>query len=354
MAQLQKPDSVNLVDAALNSFFEQSIADAAEIDDSYVRLWKTSYDLIRAGGKKLRSKMLILSYEAFGGKDIPAIIPVASAQELLHFSLLVHDDIIDRDYTRYGVANVAGHYKIIYSKYAHTPADRVHFANSAAILAGDLALSGAHRLIAESTLSDQEKTLAQQFLVKGIFHVAGGELLDTELSFMPYRDGDALNVALHKTASYSFTLPLVCGASLAGIDEKRKGALEKYATSLGIAYQLMDDILGVFGDEGVTGKSTVGDIVEGKRTYMVEQALKVFSNEEKTAFMLGYGNPHATAIEIEHVKQLLERSGAKEKTLQKIIEYRNDALSALDAMLLDEKYKDQFASLVTKVTERSY
>lgn len=303
-------DTLLSVNAVLDKFFEQSIQNAAKIDPSYERLWRNLYSLIQSGGKRLRPKMTLMTYRAFGGDDISSIIPIAAAQELLHFALLIHDDVIDRDYIRYGVANIAGHYRLEYSQYLSSPGSLTHYAHSAAILGGDLMLSGAHQLIATSELSEKDKIKAQHLLSVGVFEVAGGELLDTELSFNPYKNGDALKVATYKTASYSFVLPLLTGAHLAGANEERRNTLRQYAIALGIAYQLTDDLLSVFGDERQTGKSTVSDIIEGKRTYLVEMAFEAFTPADQATFMMTFGNSKATPPEIEAAKHLLESSGA--------------------------------------------
>ncbi len=348
-----QPEALLSVDTALNQFFEQSIENATKIDPSYERLWKNLYSLIQSGGKRLRPKMTILAYEAFGGDDIDSIAPVAAAQELLHFSMLIHDDVIDRDYIRYGVANIAGRYKLEYSQYISSPDNLTHYAHSAAILGGDLMLSGAHQLIALSDLSGKDKAIAQQLLSAGIFEVAGGELIDTELSFTPYLKGDALKVATHKTASYSFVLPLLTGARLAGASDEQCAILKSYAAALGIAYQLTDDLLGLFGDEQATGKSTVSDIVEGKRTYMVEVALEAFSPSDQASFMVAFGNPAATPLEINSAKRLLETSGARQKTEQKASEYTKTALSSLDQLQLAPEHHQKLLEMVNKVTSRS-
>lgn len=349
----RQTDHMTAVDQAINGFFERSIDYATRVDPSYQRLWKELYRLIRSGGKRLRPRMTLLAYEAFGGNDSEKIIPIAAAQELLHFSLLIHDDIIDRDYTRYGTANIAGAYKDTYAKFTNTPDDLTHYAHSAALLGGDLMISGAHQMIASSMLSDADKITAQGFLAHSIFEVAGGELLDTELSFMPYREGDALKVARYKTAGYSFVTPLLVGATLAGINEKQRGALYAYATSLGTAFQLVDDLLGVFGDEATTGKSTSSDIREGKMTYMVEQALAVMTENEKRIFEQWFGNPDATDEGVASIQNLLETSGAKQVTLDLAHEYANTARGAIADMELGAEHAEEFKKLVAKVTERS-
>lgn len=351
---LTDQDTIAAVNDTLDDFFERSIQDATAIDASYRQLWEVLYGLIRSGGKRLRPRMTILAYTAFGGRDKPTIVPIAAAQELLHFSLLIHDDIIDRDYTRYGTLNVAGRYKKTYSKFITDSEDQVHFAHGAAILGGDLMLSGAHQLIALSSLDDRSKTTAQQLLSQSVFEVAGGELLDTESSFVPYSDGDALKIARYKTAGYSFTTPLLTGASIAGASPAQLATLREFATVLGIAFQLVDDLLGVFGEEETTGKSTTSDITEGKRTFMVEQAVKSMTVLEKSRFNASFGNHTATANEIEDIKQLLVSTGAKATSERHINEYAHTAQLLLEELKLGEGHQEAFQKLIKQVTERAY
>lgn len=349
-----RTDTIALLDQTIHQYFERRINDATGIDPSYRLLWETLYGLIRSGGKRLRPQITLMAYAAFGGKDSASMIPVAAAQELLHFSLLIHDDVIDRDYTRYNTLNIAGRYKELYSKFLPDVTDQVHFAHSAAILAGDLMLSGAHDLISLSDLSQQEKTIAQQLLSLSIFEVAGGELLDTELSFVPYTDGDALKIARYKTASYSFKVPLLTGAKIAGITKREEEILSEFGLSLGTAYQLVDDLLGTFGEETTTGKSTTSDINEGKRTFMVEQAVNAMTIVEKDRFDTFFGNQNATPDEVEDIKQLFVSTGAKTKTERMIKDYAQKAHSALTQLSLDEYHHKEFSDLVHKVTERAY
>lgn len=345
--------SLSTVDSVINSFFERSIKDAATIDPTYERLWKALYSLIQSGGKRLRPKMTLLSYEAFGGSSPKQIMPIAAAQELLHFSLLIHDDVIDRDYIRYGVANIAGQYRQTYCSRASSAEDLIHFANSAAIIAGDLMLSGAHQLIASSELPRKSIATAQRLLSNGIFEVAAGQLLDFELSFMPYKQGDALKVAIYKTASYSFVPPLLTGASLAGAESDQLSDLRDFAIALGVAFQFTDDILGVFGDEKKTGKSNISDITEGKRTFMVEKAFKLFSTADRAVFMKAFGNADASHSEIEAAKLLLESSGARYATEQRITHYTDLSRQSLAKLNLEQDKSQLLEQIISWVTNRS-
>lgn len=347
-------DTIILLDQTIQQYFEKCINEATDIDASYRLLWETLYGLIRSGGKRLRPQITLMAYDAFGGKDSRDMIPIAAAQELLHFSLLIHDDVIDRDYTRYNTLNIAGRYKELYSKFLTDSSEQVHFAHSAAILAGDLMLSGAHDLITSSELSQKEKMIAGQLLSLSIFEVAGGELLDTELSFVPYTDGDALKIARYKTAGYSFKVPLLTGARIAGITKEKEAILGEFGTALGIAYQLVDDLLGTFGEEETTGKSTTSDITEGKRTFMVEQAVNAMTIVEKDRFDKSFGNHAASPSEVEDIKQLFVSTGAKTKTEQVIKDYASQAYAALEILDLDEHHHKAFSDLIHKVTERAY
>lgn len=345
-------DMVVRVNASLDDFFVSSIEDARKIDESYARLWQGLHQLIGAGGKRLRPQMLAMAYEAFGGSDIDAIMPVATAQELLHFAMLIHDDIIDRDNIRYGVPNIIGQHKIQYSGSVSSEDDLNHYANSVAILGGDVMLSAAHRMIALCDLPAEKIRLAQAQLSKAVFDVVGGELIDTELSFSTHKNSDALKVALHKTSSYSFVAPLVTGARLANANENDIKHMEKFAVSLGIGFQLADDLLGVFGDEDETGKSTTSDIVEGKHTYLVEMALKLFTPTEQADFSRAFGNHTATPMEVQAAKELLESSGAKAKTEEAIKKYAEDAEASLVKLKLPAEHVQKFTALITKATQR--
>src|SRR3989338_422316 len=300
------------VNRVIDQYFEQSIIDASTISQSYELLWKHLQTLLRSGGKRVRPQMTLLAYDAFGGKNHTTLLPIAAAQELLHFSLLIHDDIIDRDYIRYGVPNVSGQYQDYYQSFVKNKTELTHYANSAALLGGDLMLSSAYKLITSSSVSDKDKITAQSLLNQSIFEVAAGELLDTEAVFMPLRSGDTIKIARYKTASYSFIVPLLTGAHLGDASEKQLHLLQSFASSLGIAYQLVDDLLGVFGDEKITGKSTSSDLTEGKHTYMIEFCLENLTPSKRKVFDAAFGKPDASPVMIMQLKDIIASSGARD------------------------------------------
>jgi geranylgeranyl diphosphate synthase type II len=343
-----------LLDQAISDFFARNIQQAKSIGVHYESLWNELSRLIQSGGKRIRPKITLLSYRVFGGTDVQSIIPIAAAQELLHLSLLIHDDIIDRDFIRYGVQNIAGSYQEKYRNLVEDGADRTHYANSAALLAGDLLISGAYQLISESAVEPRLKQKVQSLFGQAIFEVAGGELLDTESAFRPVDENDALNVALYKTASYSFITPFLIGATLAEAEESDCQQLRKFAENLGIAFQLKDDLLGVFGDEKVTGKSVTSDIIEGKHTFMVEAFLELADTDQLEVFKAGFGVQSATETQISAVRDLFVQSGAQQVVTEKISHYEQLARDAVQKIRLSEDAHNELSAFIKKVLKRDH
>lgn len=340
-----------LVNHALEDFFSSQIASAETIGPRYVTLWRTMERLVIKGGKRLRPLMTIKSYQAFGGTDVHAILPTAVAQELLHASLLIHDDIIDNDDIRYGIANINGTYKKEYAAYLKDPADTTHYAHGAAILAGDLLLAAAHAQIATSLIEERHKLIAQRLLAASIFEVAGGELLDTEAAFIPV--DDPLSIARYKTAGYSFIYPLLTGAMLADAPEVAVTILREFAEKIGIAYQLSDDLLGIFGDPSQTGKSASSDISEGKRTYMVERFYANATTQQITQFNTYFGKRDSNPGEIEMIRQLLVSSGAKSDTEALMDQYSSEASDLLERLETEFSSHEHLHELVARATKRT-
>lgn len=340
------------VDAFLSSFFETQITRAMAVDESYAQLWRTLKTVALAGGKRLRPYMTVLAYQSFSNQKFDDIVPVASAQELLHISMLMHDDIIDEDYIRHDAANVGGTYLKRYQPYLQNPDKLHHYANSAALIGGDLVLSAAHQAINMSRLNYDQKQLANDILNDAIFIVCGGELLDTESSFLPQESIDALKIAQLKTASYSFVSPLIMGASLAGAPQPALDSLRQFGTNLGIAFQLADDILGMYGNEKITGKSNSSDLRQGKRTYMLQLALEK-SGSERAKLESLVGKSGVSPEELQAAQTIIEACGARSATEALIREYAEAAHTTLASLNLPEVYEAQYVALIKKATERN-
>lgn len=352
LSKAQQTDHSVAIETLIETYFQQNIASARHISPYYEALWREMHRLITSGGKRLRPIMVALAYEVFGGKETETILPIAISTELLHMSMLIHDDIIDRDFTRYGVANIAGAYQDAYAKFVSDDLERLHFASSAALLAGDLLISGAYQQILEAQIAPEKIIAVQKLIGRSIFEVAGGELLDTEVTFRPLGEIPATTIALYKTASYTFIGPLLTGALLADATIAQQQNLRVFAENIGVAFQLRDDILGVFGDEAITGKSSLGDLREGKRTYIVEQFYALASDAQTEAFDSNFGKKSLTQRQAMMLKDLLIVSGALDSTEKAIATYETRAHAALDSLSMRAVLRDRLDSFVATTLHR--
>jgi geranylgeranyl pyrophosphate synthase len=345
-------DSKAMVDAFLAPFLHQLTENARRINPHYETLWQDIHTLYAAGGKRLRSYMTLLTYQAYSGLSPETVLPAAASQELLHIAMLIHDDIIDRDVIRYGVKNVTQQYLDHYQELIPNAHDRRHYAESAAILAGDLLISQAYDLVAETKVDAALIIKAQRLLSKAMFQVIGGELLDTEAAFRGLDSADPLIIAEQKTASYSFVSPLLMGATLAQASPIQHNILRTLGEQLGIAYQLRDDLLGVFGSSSKTGKSVDGDIKEGKRTLLIEAFRRLATEAQTNEFNTVFGRQDASPKDIDRIKVLLTESGAKASIEKLITEYQEYAHNLLQSLDIDNQYHDAFGQLIDLCVKR--
>ena len=263
------------VDAALARYFSLSRTQAGKHGHRFERLW----DVIErntTGGKRFRPRMVMAAYTSLGGTDLEAAAQLAAAYEMLHTALIVHDDVIDRDFVRRGHANVSGSYRDIATTAGIPLPAAEHRGMSAAVIAGDLALSGAYRLVDRTGAADNVRSRLRELLDDAVTASAAGELADVDFSLSPTPPtvDEIVEMERQKTAVYSFEAPLQSGAVLAGAFDETIDKLGDFGRNIGIAYQIVDDVLGVFGRSESTGKSTLGDLREGKRT-VITAPLKI-------------------------------------------------------------------------------
>jgi geranylgeranyl diphosphate synthase type I len=220
-----------------------------------------------SGGKKVRGALTNLGYRLAGGRDSKAILEASCGIELLHDFLLIHDDIVDNDITRHGRPTV-------HEKYSKNRGQ--HFGVAKAIIVGDMGAFLGYELIAQSAFPAQRKIEALTKLNDLLLKTVYGEILDIEFDFKTKVSWeDILRVRTYKTAYYTFVMPLTVGAVLGKAGKKTLEIIEKYGVPVGLAFQLADDILGVFGNPSKTGKSNESDIREGKKTLLFAKSLEL-------------------------------------------------------------------------------
>jgi geranylgeranyl diphosphate synthase type II len=297
------------VDAVLERFFRLAGSRATEIGAAYGQLW-SALEASTAGGKRLRPRLVLDVYEAFGGEDVTAVAHVAAAFELLHTALIVHDDVIDRDFIRRGIPNVSGRYRDDATTAGIPIPTAEHRGMSTAVIAGDLALTGAYRVMDHDGLGSGMRERMLRLLDDAVFSSAAGELMDVDFSVsgtVPTVD-EVMEMERLKTAVYTFEAPLQAGAILAAADDEQLSVLASFGRSVGIAYQATDDLLGLFGDERETGKTTLGDLREGKRTVPIAFAA---TTDAWSGIRPYLGKPDLTHEEAESVRSRLIACGAE-------------------------------------------
>ena len=342
--------SSQLVDDVLTSFFARSKSRAGGVHPHYLSMWE-HLEVSTVGGKRFRPRLVMDVYTLLGGTDLTTAATVAASFELLHTALIVHDDVVDRDFTRRGVPNISGVYRNLAASRGNSRPRAEHAGLSVGVIAGDLALSNAYRLLGEVSADFATRQRLGDLLDEAIFASAAGELLDVlaPLDPTPPPVDEVLDMARLKTAVYSFEAPLQAGAILAGAQDGVVDALAEFGRSIGIAYQLADDLIGVFGDESRTGKTGWSDLREGKRTALISHA----ATQPQWPGIAGLlEDPDLTASDAAEVRQLLIESGARERTMQLAAGLTERALQALADPSVPRVLRDGLSPIADAVTER--
>ncbi|MYT37698.1 polyprenyl synthetase family protein [Streptomyces sp. SID8356] len=296
----------------------ERVAQASEIDASFAdELTGRVRDFTLEGGKRLRPRLLWWGMRACGAGDATteAALRLGVALELIQTCALIHDDVMDRSRLRRGKPAV--HIGLAASAGLSPESERGSaFGTSAAVLAGDLALVWADDTVAETALPIPVRRRVGAIWRSMRTEMVAGQFLD--LHGQAAGDSSAaraLRTACLKSALYSVERPLLLGAALADADERTTAALRLAGRGAGIAFQLRDDLLGVFGDPGLTGKPSGDDIREGKPTYLLavarERAGATGDGGALDVLGRAVGNPDVTEDDLGNVRAVLEATGAR-------------------------------------------
>lgn len=286
------------------------------------------------GGKRIRAALVKLGYELAGGEaNNKDILAPAAAMEIFQTSILSHDDIIDKSTLRRGKPS-------LYEKLGGD-----HYGISQTISLGGLGFFLCMQILSESRFPEHAKTNALVFFTKAAQKTALGQMRDVA------HDPDILQVAFIKTAYYSFITPLTLGAFYANTTEKLLKNLYIFGKNAGIAYQIYDDILGVFGNN-VTGKSNTSDITDGKKTLLIFYAKEKAGEKEKKILDSLYGKPDLSASEQEKIKEIIEKTGARDLAEKKAEEYLGLAQEAISNITPSQELRSVLSDLLLYLKER--
>lgn len=296
---------------------------------------------LTAGGKKMRALLCYWGWRSSGGaSDDAGIVTAGMSLELFQAAALMHDDIIDRSDLRRGAPSVHKQFERRHVDGAwHLDSQR--FGSAAAILVGDLCLSFSEEAFASIPGTPAALGTARRIFNRMRTEVMAGQYLDLlEEAVGPDREPSdaasrALSVLRFKSAKYSTEHPLCIGAALAGAAEAALAGYSAFALPLGEAFQLRDDLLGVYGDPQVTGKPAGDDLREGKRTVLVAKALQLGSPGEVAALNNALGRPDLTEEDVLRVRDIVDATGARDEVEELIAERARASYAALDALALD-------------------
>ena len=287
-------------------------------------------DLLRRGGKRIRGMLVMLGYEMCGGKDRQMIARAATAIEMTHAYILILDDIQDRSKLRRGKPTVHEMLAAYHRKH-NLKGDAYHAGVALAINAACAGLHAAQVLLAGLSAPDDLKVKALGIVNHTMITTAHGQTIDimNELADN-VSDKDVDQVMEWKTAHYTILNPLCMGMVLAGAGCEDTDAIRDYSLNTGMAFQLTDDIMGVFGTDAQTGKSNMDDIREGKRTVLVQHALKHASSDDKQVLLAALGNEKLTRHEFESCQRILRDYGSLAYAQDLARHHIEQALASLD------------------------
>jgi geranylgeranyl diphosphate synthase, type I len=342
------------VDATLGAFLDGQSERLAPLGADAARMVTEARTAV-AGGKKFRAAFCHWGHRAvrpdLTEDELAAVLRVAGALELLHASALVHDDLMDASDTRRG--RPATHRALEGEhREAAWRGDPEQYGAAGAILLGDLLLVWSDELMRRCGLGWDQVGPALEVFDLCRSEVIAGQFLDVSVQARGAADVDtAMTVLRYKSAKYSVERPLHVGAALAGAGPDVLAALSAYGVPLGEAFQLRDDLLGVYGDPATTGKPAGDDLVEGKRTVLVAMALEGAPAADADLLDRSLGRPLDEA-EVDRLRRVIDDSGARARVETLISDLTTTAVAALDGAGLADEATSVLRGLAGAVTQR--
>ncbi len=340
------------INPELELFFKTVIEENNKIDTNISEAIDYVRKITMSGGKRARAAFMYYGYIAAGGTNTKEIIKASVSIELIHSFLLIHDDIIDQDDLRHGIVTTHTHYCHIAQKQFKAK-DAVHFGNSMAIVIGDLLSSMGNRALLNTNFPATNLLQALQSLQNIIFMTIVGETEDILIeNRAKATEHEVMQMYINKTAKYTIEGPLHLGAILAGADKKLLQSLSDYAIPVGIAFQIQDDILGVFGDTSKTGKNSFSDIVQGKQTLLVIKALEKANKEQKIILKNCLGNINLSELDLDNFKKIIIDTGALQYNQELAQKFINESKIKLDKTTIAPEAKEFLLSISDYILDR--
>lgn len=340
------------IDEFLTKFFQQKIKEAEKVDPIDGNLWQKLQEYI-GGGKRVRGGLVKLGYECFKKISCDKILAVSAAIEIIHGSLIIHDDVIDQSIIRHNHLTIHKQYEAYHQK-NYQKGNSKQYGESLAIVVGIIGYFAAVELINKARFPSNLITRAINQLTLFIFETGYGEGLDIDFACrQKITDKEVLKIYTYKTSYYTFVGPLKIGGALAGAGESQLKKFEDYGIPIGIAFQLQDDILSIFGDEKEIGKPIGDDIKEGKNTLLFTQAIKRGTPQQRQRLNKLWGKKDITLEEIKEAREIILQTGSFEysqKMAQKLVKKGKKAIPKITK---DKNLQRVFLSLADFVVTRN-
>ncbi len=302
------------------------------------------------GGKMLRAALVELGYLAAGGRNIPQIRQLQAAVEIVHSSLLAHDDVIDRSSKRRGkpTLHVAAEQ---YHREQNYLGDPVNYGRAMGILSGDLGSFIAMDLALTCGLRDGDKLAAMRLLFGSLVETACGEIMDVDVAALPHpTENDIFQATKFKTANYTIVAPMRLGEIAAAVRRSLEAAIKGFGLPLGQAYQIRDDYLGLFAEEAETGKPAISDLAEGKKSYLWFLAMQRGDDSQKRRLRALFGSESVGPPELEEVRSLLRSMEVDRAASERVDELVQAAVDSIPALTTDEGLRAVLAGLCRTVS----
>ena len=341
------------VQKRLDDFLAVQVPILDDVSPDLAPLAEALTDLLR-GGKRLRPAFAYCGWRGAGGPDSEEAVAAATALELLQACALIHDDVMDGSDTRRGMPAAHRRFATLHRGNEWLGSSE-GFGVGAAILLGDLCLSWADEMLMSCGLSADAVLRGKPVYDVMRTELMAGQYLDLLEQAMGGGSAErAMRVVSYKAAKYTIERPLHLGAALAGGSDELVVAYSGYGLPLGEAFQLRDDVLGVFGDPSQTGKPAGDDLREGKRTVLVATAVEAASPAQAALLRRHLGDPALDAAGVEALREVITETGALAHVEALITALTDQSLRAIDSVEVDEPAHEILRSLAVAATSRSF
>lgn len=361
---------MDLIQRRLDSYLDERTAELAEVSPDLDVIDAAARGLM-AGGKRFRALFCYWGWQAVAGRgddfDLAAdaspaldgVVAVAAALELFHSAALVHDDIMDNSDLRRGEPSLHRRFETLHRDRGWTGSSEA-YGSAAALLLGDLLLGWSDGLFEQglATADPDAATASRAEFGRMRTEVMLGQYLDMleEHSWRGRPEAELLSrahrVIVYKSAKYSVEAPLALGAALAGGSLAQVAGLRAFGLPLGVAFQLRDDLLGVFGDPAVTGKPAGDDLREGKRTVLIALARQKLPGSASRLLDELLGDPALEPDQIAMLQASIRDSGAVDQVERIIAHNVTVATAALAEAPIARSARDELTALADTVTRR--